>query len=86
MARRKVLVLEMRVRHLPPEPPDLPNHLKGGNSMRHNRLKLVVPEDSTKAATDGSTESRAVPATPDSSVLRLRVVDADGGPLPDDAA
>ena len=54
--------------------------------MRHNRLKLVVPEDSTKAATDGSTESRAVPATPDSSVLRLRVVDADGGPLPDDAA
>ena len=56
--------------------------------MRHDRLKLVVPEDSANAATDGSTELFAVPATPGSwiSVRRLRVVDADEGPLPDDAA
>ena len=54
--------------------------------MRHVRLKLVVPEDSAHAATDGSTEFLAVPATPDSFVRRLRVVLADEGPLPDDAA
>ena len=54
--------------------------------MRHDRLKLVVPEDSAKAATDGTTELLAVPATPDPAMRRLRVVDADEGPLPDDAA
>ncbi len=53
--------------------------------MRDDRLKLVVCEDGAKAATDGTTEF-AVPATPESSVRRLRLVDADEGPLPDDAA
>ena len=54
--------------------------------MQHDRLKLVVPEDSARAATNGSAELSAVPAMPDSSVRRLRVVDADEGPFPDDAA
>jgi len=54
--------------------------------MRHDRLKLIVPEDGAKAATDGTTELFAVPATTETSVRRLRVVDADEGPLPDDAA
>jgi hypothetical protein len=64
----------------------LPNHLKGGDSMRHDRLKLVVPEDGAPAATDRSTELLGTPAPPDSAVRRLHVVDADEGPLPDDAA
>jgi hypothetical protein len=54
--------------------------------MRYPRLKLVVPEDSAHAAVDGSSESFAVPAMPDSSVQLMRVVDADEGPPPDDAA
>ncbi len=54
--------------------------------MRHDRLKLVVPEDSVRAVTDGSAELVAVPTTPDSSVRQLRVVEVDEGPLPDDAA
>ncbi len=54
--------------------------------MQHDRLKLVDPEDSADAATDGTTELFAVPAAPESSVRRLRVVDADEGPFPDDAA
>ena len=54
--------------------------------MQHDRLKLVVSEDRAHAATDGSTELYAVPATPDSSVRRLRVVDGDEGPPPDGAA
>jgi len=54
--------------------------------MQHDRLKLVLSEDRTHAATDGSTDLFAVPATPDSSVRRLRVVDVDEGPPPDDAA
>ncbi len=53
--------------------------------MRHNWLKLVVGEDSAKA-TGGSTELSVVPPTPDCSVQRLRGVDADEGPNPDDAA
>jgi hypothetical protein len=52
--------------------------------MRQDWLKLVVGEDSAKA-TGGSTELSVVPP-PDSSVQRLRVVDADEGPNPDDAA
>ena len=53
--------------------------------MRHDWLKLVVGEESGKT-TGGSTELSVVPPTPDSSVQRLRVVDADEGPSPDDAA
>jgi hypothetical protein len=52
--------------------------------MRHNRLKLVEPENS--ATTDGTTELPAVPARPDSGMRRLRLVDADEGATPDDAA
>ena len=54
--------------------------------MRHERLKLVVPEDSAKAVTDGKTERLEIPATPDPGMRLLRIVDADEGPLPDDAA
>ncbi len=54
--------------------------------MRHNRLKLVVPEDNANAVTDGKTDRLEIPATPDPGMRRLRVVDADEGPLPDDAA
>ena len=65
MAGRKVLVLEMRVRHLPP------NHLKGGASMRHDRLSLVRPEDGAETATESSLKLHVVPASPDSAVRRL---------------
>jgi hypothetical protein len=54
--------------------------------MRQNRLKLVVPECSVKAATEGMTEVRAVPPAPDAGIRRLRLVDPDEGPPSDDAA
>ena len=54
--------------------------------MRHNRLKLVVPEDNATTATDDTKEFLAVPATLDSGIRRLRLVDADEGAPPDDAA
>jgi hypothetical protein len=54
--------------------------------MRHDRLQLVVDEKSAKATTDGPTELPAVPANPDSGLRRLRLVDADEGAPPDDAA
>jgi hypothetical protein len=54
--------------------------------MRHPRLKLVVPEDSANAVTDGTADRFDIPATPDPGMRWLRVVDADEGPLPDDAA
>ena len=54
--------------------------------MRHDRLKLVVPEDNPNAVTDGKTERLEIPATSDPGIRLLRVVDADEGPLPDDAA
>ncbi len=54
--------------------------------MRHDRLKLVVPEDNAIAVTDGKTDRLEMAATPDPDMRLLRVVDADEGPLPDDAA
>ena len=54
--------------------------------MPHNRLKLVVPENSATAATDGTTESLVVVGTPDPDVRRLRLVDSEEAPFPDDAA
>jgi hypothetical protein len=53
--------------------------------MRHARLRLVAAEDSGTVAL-GSTELCVVPPIAESSVERLYVVDADEGPLPDDAA
>jgi hypothetical protein len=53
--------------------------------MRHNRLKLLVPEDSA-TTTDGTTELPAAPATSRPVTLRLHLVDADEGAPPDDAA
>ena len=54
--------------------------------MRRNRLKLVVLENGKTAATDGPTEIPAVAARADSAMRRLRLVDADEGAPPDDAA
>ncbi len=54
--------------------------------MRHDRLKLVVPDESEKAATDVTTDRLDIRATPDPGIRWLRVVDAGEGPLPDDAA
>ena len=54
--------------------------------MRHNRLRLVVPENRAQATIDGPTELSAVPTTSDSGVRRLRVMDTDEGASPDDAA
>lgn len=53
--------------------------------MRHDRLKLV-PGDGANAGTDDLSESLAAPATQDSSVSWLRVVEVEGGSPPDDAA
>ena len=54
--------------------------------MRNNRLQLVVAKNSAKATTDTPTELSAVPAMPDSGMRCLRLVDADEGTPPDDAA
>jgi hypothetical protein len=81
MAGPKVLILEMRVRHLPPEPSK-----KEAHSMRRNQLKLVVVENGVTAATDGPAEIPAVAARPDVAMRWLRVDDADEGAPPDDAA
>ena len=54
--------------------------------MRHNRLKLVVPENGAATTTDGPTELSVVPTCPDSGMRRLRLADADEGGPPDDAA
>jgi hypothetical protein len=74
------LILEMRVRHLPPEQPER------RHSMRTNPLQLVVPEDSAKATTDGSSELSGIPAVLDAAIGRLRFVSDDEGATPDDAA
>ena len=54
--------------------------------MRRNRLKLVVLEDGVTAATDGAMETPALAARPDSAMRRLRLIDAEEGAPPDDAA
>jgi hypothetical protein len=54
--------------------------------MRHNRLRLVVPENRAATNTDDSTGLSAVTARPDSGIPRLRLVEADEGAPPDDAA
>jgi len=54
--------------------------------MRHDRLKLVVPEDRANAGTDGTTDRLETSATPDPGVRLLCVVDIDEGSFPDDAA
>jgi hypothetical protein len=53
--------------------------------MRHDRLKLVVPENSA-AMTDGASEVAVVSAMPGSDLRRLRLVETDDRPFPDDAA
>jgi hypothetical protein len=53
--------------------------------MRNNRLQLVACENSEKT-TDAPTELSAVTARPDSGIPRLRLVEADEGAPPDDAA
>jgi hypothetical protein len=53
--------------------------------MRRNRLKLVVPENSA-TTTDGTTELPATAAMQDSGIRGLRLVVADEGAPPDDAA
>jgi hypothetical protein len=52
--------------------------------MRHERLKLVVPED--RAAATRPTGLSAVTEGPDPGILLLRLAEADDGALPDDAA
>ena len=54
--------------------------------MRHHRLQLVVPENDTKATTDGTTDLSEVPAMPDAAMPWLRLVEADDGGPSDDAA
>jgi hypothetical protein len=54
--------------------------------MRHNRLKLVVPDNGAATNSDGPTELSAVTRKPDSGIRRLRLVEADEGAPPDDAA
>jgi hypothetical protein len=54
--------------------------------MRHNRLKLIVAENSEKTASDSTTDSVVVPARLDFGPRRLHLMDADEGPFPDDAA
>ena len=54
--------------------------------MRHDRLKLVRPEDTLPAASDSAADAFAVVTTQDAPVRALHGIDADEGPLPDDAA
>jgi hypothetical protein len=81
MAGRKVLILEMRVRHLPPEPSE-----RRRNTMQRDRLKLVVPENRAAATSDDPTASSAVTERPDAGVRRLHLVESDDGSPPEDAA
>jgi hypothetical protein len=53
--------------------------------MPHNRLKLVAP-DNGAAAADGSTEPAVATATRDPGLRRLRLVESEEAPFPDDAA
>jgi hypothetical protein len=79
MAGRKVLVLEMGVRNLPPEP------RKEVHSMRHNRLRLVVLENSTATKNDNVTRLPTAVPLPRPGA-RLRLVETDEEAPPDDAA
>jgi hypothetical protein len=54
--------------------------------MRNNRLQLVGPENNPKTTTDVPTELSAAPAMPDAVMRQLRLVEADDGGPPDDAA
>jgi hypothetical protein len=54
--------------------------------MQHNRLKLVIPEDTAKATTDGTAELVSVTGKRDLGHCPLRLLIADEGPAPDDAA
>ena len=54
--------------------------------MPRDRLTLVGPEDTMPSAIVNSADALAVVTTQDAPVRSLRVVDADEGPLPDDAA
>ncbi len=54
--------------------------------MRHNRLKLVDSDDNVNGEADAKSDGLAAPATPASGIRPLRVVDAEGASLPDDAA
>jgi hypothetical protein len=52
--------------------------------MRHIRLKLVISENTAK--TDNTAELVSVPGQRDLDHCPLRLLDADEGSVPDDAA
>jgi hypothetical protein len=81
MAGRKVLILEMRVRHLPPEPSE-----RRRNTMQRDRLKLVVPENRAAATTGDPKDLPTVTERLHSGIPRLSLVESDDGAPPEDAA
>ena len=86
MAGRKVLVLEMRVRHLPPEPTESSN-LKGVARMDVKRLRLVADTDRLDAPTDSTSGASLLGEADDPVGPPLRFIDLDEeGSFPDDAA
>jgi hypothetical protein len=81
MAGRKVLILEMRVRHLPPEPSE-----RRRNTMQRDRLKLVVPENRAAATNSDPKDLPTVTERLHSGIPRLSLVESDDGAPPEDAA
>ena len=54
--------------------------------MRRHRLQLVVPEEHATGAANGPADDHAERGRPDSTLQGLRLVEADEGVSPDDAA
>jgi hypothetical protein len=54
--------------------------------MKRNRLTLVVPEERALAPSDGMTDAPPVLNVEDPGAPRLRLVQADEGSFPHDAA
>ena len=54
--------------------------------MKRNRLTLVVPEEKTHGPKDDATDARPVLTALDSGAPGLRLVQADEGSFPHDAA
>jgi hypothetical protein len=86
MAGRKVLVLEMGVRHLPPEPTESSN-LKGVARVDVKRLRLVAGTDRVDVPTESTGRASLLGEVDDPVSRTVGCFDLDAeGSFPDDAA
>ena len=54
--------------------------------MKRNRLILIVPKEKAHAPSEGTTDAPQVLTTQDPGAPRLRLMQAEDGSFPDDAA